>query len=107
MDAQFGFDIGQFILGNFQRKRLFYTTNHPNGQIIAMLMSYLLRHLGIDKGYRQVASLDHLNRLQVPVHPKVAKSLGVKWASENTKYLYSGEQITWETYIRRYIDHYG
>ena len=107
MDAQFGFDIGQFILDNFQRKRLFYTTNHPNGQIIAMLMGYLLRHLGIGKDYRQVASLDHLNRLQVPVHPKVAKALGVKWASKNTKYLYSGEQITWETYIRRYIDHYG
>ena len=43
----------------------------------------------------------------MPVHPKVAKALGVKWASESTKYLYGGEQITWETYVRRYIEHYG
>ena len=41
------------------------------------------------------------------MHPKVAQALGVKWAGENTKYLYGGERITWETYVRRYIDHYG
>ncbi|HMD64114.1 MAG TPA: WcbI family polysaccharide biosynthesis putative acetyltransferase [Stellaceae bacterium] len=107
MDKQFGCEIGHFILENFQRRRLFYTTNHPNGQIIGMLMRYLLRQLEMDRGYRPNSSLDHLKRLQVPVHPKVAKALGVKWASENTKYLYGGERITWETYVRRYIEHYG
>ena len=107
MDKQFGCEIGQFILDHFQRRRLFYTTNHPNGQIIGMLMQYLLRKLGMDQGYRPNSTLDHLRRLQVPVHPKVAQALGVTWAKENTKYLYGGEQITWETYIRRYIEHYG
>jgi hypothetical protein len=107
MDKQFGCEIGQFILDNFQRRKLFYTTNHPNGQIIGMLLQYLLRQLGMDQGYRPNPTLDHLRRLQVPVHPKVAKALGVTWAKENTKYLYGGEQTTWETYIRRYIDHYG
>jgi Polysaccharide biosynthesis enzyme WcbI len=107
MDNQFGCQIGQFILENFKRRKLFYTTNHPNGQITAMLMQYLLGHLGIDPVHRPNASLDHLKRLQVPVHPKVAQALGVKWAHENTKYLYGGEHITWETYVRRYIDHYG
>jgi Polysaccharide biosynthesis enzyme WcbI len=107
MDKQFGIDIGQFILDNFQRKRLFYTTNHPNGQLLAMLLRHLLRYLGIDATYRPINSLDHLSRLQVPVHPKVAKALDVKWASEATKYLYGGERITWETYVRRYIEHYG
>jgi hypothetical protein len=107
MDKQFGCEIGQFILDNFQRRRLFYTTNHPNGQIIGMLMQYLLRQLEIGRGLRPNSTLDHLRRLQVPVHPKVAETLGVTWAKENTKYLYGGEQITWETYIRRYIEHYG
>ena len=36
-----------------------------------------------------------------------AEALGVKWADANTKYSYCGEQITWETYVRRYIEHYG
>ena len=107
MDKQFGCEIGRFILDNFRRRRLFYTTNHPNGQIIGLLMQHLLRQLGMDQDYRPNSTLDHLRRLQVPVHPKVAKTLGVTWAKENTKYLYGGEQITWETYIRSYIDHYG
>jgi Polysaccharide biosynthesis enzyme WcbI len=107
MDKQFGCEIGQFILDNFQRRRLFYTTNHPNGQITGMLMQFLLRELGINRAYRSIGILDHLKRLQVPVHPKVAEALGVKWADASTKYLYCGEQITWETYVRRYIDHYG
>jgi Polysaccharide biosynthesis enzyme WcbI len=107
MDKRFGFDIGDFILQNFQKKRLFYTTNHPNGQIFGMLLQHLLKCLRVDRGFRPIASLDHLSRLQVPVHPKVAKALGVKWATERTKYLYSGEWITWETYVRRYIAHYG
>jgi hypothetical protein len=107
MDQQFGFNIGQFILENFQTKRLFYTTNHPNGQILDMLLQHLLKYLGVEERYRPIASLDHLKRLQVPVHPKVATALGVKWVSENTKYLYGGERLTWETYVRRYIEHYG
>jgi hypothetical protein len=107
MDKQFGCEIGQFVLDNFQRRKIFYTTNHPNGRIIGMLMQYLLRQLGVDRAYRSTGILDHLKRLQVPVHPKVAEALGVKWADANTKYLYCGEQITWETYVRRYIEHYG
>lgn len=107
MDQKFELDIGRFILDHFQHKQLFYTTNHPNGQITGMLMRYLLRQIGIGEVYPPTATLDHLKRLQVPVHPKVAKALGVKWASESTKYLYGGEQITWETYVRRYIEHYG
>lgn len=107
MDKQFGVEIGRYILNNFQRRRLFYTTNHPNAEIFAMLMQYLLRHLGIDQAFRPAAILDHLQRLQVPVHPQVAKALGVRWADENTRYLHHGEPITWETYVRRYIDHYG
>jgi len=107
MDKQFECEIGQFILDHFQRRRLFYTTNHPNGQVIGMLMQYLLRQLGLGRDFRPNSTLDHLRRLQVPVHPKVAEALGVTWAKENSKYLYGGEQITWETYIRRYIDHYG
>lgn len=107
MDKRFGFEIGKFILDHFQRRRLFYTTNHPNSEIFTMLMQYLLDHLGIDQIFRSAAILDHLQPLQVPVHPKVAKALGVRWADEHTKYVYRGEEITWEAYVRRYIDHYG
>ena len=44
----------------------------------------------------------------VPVHPGVAKRLGVTWASERTRYHYEtmGE-ITWEEWVRAYITRLG
>jgi hypothetical protein len=107
MDKQFGMQIGAFILDNFTKRQLLYTTNHPNAAIMTMLIQYLLRQLETKEAFRPTAVLDHLNRLQVPVHPKVAEALGVKWANEHTKYRFGGEEITWETYVRRYIEHYG
>ena len=48
-----------------------------------------------------------LREPQVPVHPKVARDLGVRWAHERTRYGVHGRQATWESYIRSYIEHYG
>ena len=107
VDEEFGFEIGRYILDNFQRRQVFYTTIHPNGQVMAMLMADIMKKLGLDGPYPAVASLDQLADIQVPVHPKVAAALGVEWADENRKYAFHGEWITWETYTRRYIDHYG
>jgi hypothetical protein len=107
MDRKYDCGIGRFILDNFQRRQLFYTTNHPNGQVLALLMRYVVRQLGIDEPYRPRRSLDHMSRLQVPVHPKIARALGVRWAHEKTRYAYGGRTVTWEGYIRSYIDHYG
>lgn len=107
MDRTYGFGIGRFILDNFQRRRLFYTINHPNRDILGLLVQHVVRRLGIAQPYRPPATLDHLSRLQVPLHPRVARALGVAWADETTLYTYAGRQITWEAYTRAYIDHYG
>jgi|GEM_PF-1165298 hypothetical protein len=107
MDRKYEFGIGRFILDHFRHRQLFYTTNHPNGQILTLLMQYLVKRLGCDEPYRPRKNLDQLRRLQVPVHPKVARALGVTWANENTRYAYRGRKITWESYVRAYIDHYG
>jgi hypothetical protein len=106
-DRRFGCAIGQYILANFQTRQLFYTTNHPNRQLVTMLMEWLMRRMGLDEAFPTVERLDHLKRLQVPLHPKVARALGVTWADERTKYLYEGRSVTWESYTRAYIEHYG
>jgi hypothetical protein len=63
--------------------------------------------VGVDEPFPFVAEFDHLKRLQVPIHPKVARALGVAWADERAEYLYEGRSTTWEAYTRAYIDHYG
>ncbi|HJU17020.1 MAG TPA: WcbI family polysaccharide biosynthesis putative acetyltransferase [Stellaceae bacterium] len=107
LDRKFGFDIGRLILDRFRHQQLFYTIAHPNHRILTMLTRYVLQKMGVAERYRPLASLDHLERVQVPVHPKVAKALGVRWAHEKTRYAYGGRTVTWEHYIRSYIDHYG
>jgi hypothetical protein len=107
MDRQFGGAIGEFILANFQERQLFYTTNHPSLDVLAMLMERLMQRLGIDEPFPRNKFVDQLRRLQVPIHPKVAQTLGVRWANETTKYAYEGSRLIWEEYIRSYIAHYG
>jgi hypothetical protein len=107
MDRQFGGAIGEFILANFRERQLFYTTNHPSLEVLMMLMEQLMRRIGIDEPFPRSKFFDQLRRLQVPIHPKVAQALGVRWADETTKYSYEGRWFTWEEYTRSYIAHYG
>jgi hypothetical protein len=107
MDDHFGGGIGKYVLDNFQTKQLFYTVAHPNGDLLSKLMQRLVELLGIDEPLPFVADLDHLKRQQVPIHPKVARALGITWADEKTLYAHEGLPITWEAYIRAYIAHYG
>ena len=108
MDRQFQCEIGQFILDNFQSQRLFHTTTHPHGKLFVMVLRQLFKSIEIKDAVRSAEDIDsHFNKVQIPVHPLVATMLGVKWANEHARYLFEGEQMTWETYVRRYIDHYG
>ena len=107
MDERFGGGIGKYVLDKFQTKPLFYSVAHPNAELLSKLMQRLMELLGIDEPFPFVAELDHLKRQQVPIHPKVARALGIAWADEKTLYAHEGRQITWEAYIRSYIAHYG
>ena len=70
-------------------------------------MQRILDMLEVKLTFKPVRRLDILGDIQVPVHPKVAEALGVRWADRNTLYQVRGEAMTWETYVRRYIEHYG
>lgn len=108
VDKAFGIDIGSFVLDNFRSRRLFHTTVRPNREVFALLMQLLARLVGVSEPIRLGDGIDAvLRNPQVPVHPKVAQGLGIQWAGEQTPYLNRGREITWETYIRRYIEHYG
>lgn len=108
MDAKFDVQIGAFVLEHFRSKRLFHTTVSPSWRLLGMLQDYLLQRLGIRTGARLPRRLDRtLRDPQVPVHPQIAAALGVRWAHERTRYAYAGRRITWEQYVRSYIDHYG
>jgi hypothetical protein len=108
MDKKFDFAIGSFILENFQSRRLFHTTVRPNWEVFNLMMQFVARLVGAAEPVQLTESVDaSLRNPQVPIHPKVARDLEVKWADERTRYLNRGRQVTWESYIRSYIEHYG
>ena len=108
MDRKFGFAIGAFILENFRTRRIFHTTVRPNWQVFSLLMQSVAKSVGVTAPIALDESYDtSLRNPQIPVHPKVARDLGVRWADEGTRYLNRGLDVTWESYIRSYIEHYG
>jgi hypothetical protein len=108
MDKQFGIAIGDFMLTNFQKRRLFHTTVRPNWQVFNLLLQYVARSVSVTEPVSLTEKVDvMLREPQVPVHPRVAKDLGVRWADERTRYVMHGRELTWQSYIRSYIEHYG
>jgi hypothetical protein len=108
IDRKFGIALGEFTLENFQKRQVFHTTVRPNWQGFNLLARYVLKSIGIRSGDLIGQKADIAMRdPQVPVHPKVARDLGVTWADEQTRYMSHGREVTWEAYIRRYIEHYG
>lgn len=107
MDRRFEGGIGAYILERYKTKQVFYTTAHPNGQILKTLVQTMSKELGVSLRFWLPGSLNSLRRLQVPIHPLIAARLGIKWAHADRRYLVKGEWISWEDYVRRYIAHYG
>lgn len=107
MDRKFPAGMGAYILDNFRRRQVFYTTAHPNGRIMKMLVKHVASELGLSLNFWLPGSLDSLRRLQIPVHPLVGAALGVRWADARRKYLVRGEWVSWEDYFRKYIAYYG
>jgi hypothetical protein len=107
-DKQFGIAIGDFILANFQKRRLFHTTVRPNWQVFNLLLQYVVKSVSVTEPVSLNERYDvMLREPQVPVHPRVARDLGVRWADDRTRYLAHGREVSWENYVRSYIEHYG
>jgi hypothetical protein len=109
IDKQYDCRIGEFTLENFRTTQVFHTTVRPNWQGFNLLIRMILKTIGVRDPIDPLSqSADALLRIpQVPIHPKVAADLGVRWADDRTQYQAFGQEMNWETYIRRYIEHYG
>jgi hypothetical protein len=108
LDKKFDVAIGDFILENFQQKRVFHTTVRPTWEVFNLLMQFVARRVGVTEPVALASSVDaSLRNPQVPIHPKIAQDLGVRWVNGATRYLNRGIEVTWESYTRSYIEHYG
>ena len=107
VDARFGCRIGELILDQFRQERLFHSTVHPIARIYALVMEVVLQRLGIPQAFPVDSRMEMVEGVQVPVHPLIAKALGVTWCTADTTYVVGDRRLTWEQYTRWYIERFG
>src|SRR5207302_9590744 len=84
-DKQFGVAIGDFILTNFRKRRIFHTTVRPNWQVFNLLLRYVAKAVSVSEPVSLTENVDvMLREPQAPVHPQVARDLGARVANEKT-----------------------
>jgi hypothetical protein len=100
--------LGRFIADRFRHEQLFYNATHPAEPVFQALCAYVWDRLGEPSPLPPLPALDGWKTWSVPVHPEIARRLGVTWATERTRYRYAtlGE-VTWEQWVWAYIDRLG
>jgi hypothetical protein len=107
-DAALGTTLGSQLRDNFRKKPYFYNPLHPTGEMYQIVGEFVWQRLGFGGDCPKFENADAWRNRRIPVHPTVAKRIGVEWATEETRYSYGSlGEITWEEYVRAYIKLYG
>jgi len=107
MDEKYGVAIGADILAHFRARPLFYSVNRPCGELLAGVLTLIGRETGLALGPSRGVDLDELQAIECPVHPRVAETLGLSWATPDRRYARDGSTYTFEQHARDYIRRYG
>jgi len=108
IDARADWRIGRFIEANYRQRQLFYNSTHPSEIVFQELCEYCWRKLGLSDTPPTFTGIDSWKVWSVPVHPGIARQLGVEWAHETTRYTYCTlGDITWHEWVDAYVDSFG
>jgi hypothetical protein len=106
LDTEAG--LGAFMAAGLREKPLFYNSTHPTPAVFQALAAFVWRKLEMAGRPPNFSNMDTWRSWSVPVHPRVAKLLGLTWATETTRYHYTTlGNVTWEQWARAYIDLLG
>jgi hypothetical protein len=108
VDERLDIKLGRFITRNYRDRVLFHNASHPSEILFAALCEECWRNLDLPGECPPFSGLDGWKDWRVPVHPEVAKLLGLTWAHEKTRYKYiTVGEVTWEEWVEAYIDTLG
>ena len=103
--------IGDYIMANLASDRLFTHMHHPSLELFALLLREVFTRMGCSSAQIEQAMSHHrvapFAPWDMPIHPRIAEHLGLKWASHDLKYKLApfGERVTWDQYCQRYVTH--
>jgi hypothetical protein len=114
-DAAVDIMVSDLVLANHRDKPLFWTINHPTGWLLGRVLARLLRaaqeRLGAEpddeteeQALQLFSSWEPFGHQHQPIHPEVARRLGLKWwTPERTYQYFDGTRLTFDEFMMRYI----
>jgi hypothetical protein len=106
-DARHNSAIGEFIIQNFQDRPLFHAITHPNAELTFQLLQSICRSANLTS----IPSIQNVRvdtgGYEVPLHPRVADELDIRWVTPETRYRFYDSVQSFESYYRAYIFVYG
>jgi hypothetical protein len=99
--------LAPFILRHFRTNRLFHSFSHCTSRVLRYLLSEMIRYVwkeGVPDSHLDFVTTNRLNNLEVPVHPSLARALGLEWYRDDMRYRhYENGSFTLREYMCRYI----
>lgn len=80
-EEELDISISDYIEENFRTKYLFYTPSHPTNEVLHELVKRILNKIGIKSDF-PIPRLEENDRFEVPIYPKVYKTLGCSFEKE-------------------------
>lgn len=114
-DVRCDLKMGAYVLESFRAKRLFWTVNHPSGELLSELVMQLLRLAFPDdpklqgRGIQEIISQNFgyggpLGVASIPIHPKVAEHLRLTWYDPDQRHQsFDGNSYTYAEYFETMV----
>ena len=99
-----------YLETHWKEKPIYHTVLHPGYELLVLTANGVLQNLGLPPLTKpelesiKTKPFPSYSMLEAPIHPQVAKILGLKFIQENHKYTLLNRQFTFEQFISRYID---
>ncbi len=106
-----------FIFGYFRQKRLFYTHNHPTGELMYFVLAQLHTHpalrdlvkLPYDQALRHARHWADTSNVfggeEAPIHPAVAEYFQLEWWRPDMTYAWRDRHWTFNAWMDFYLAH--
>ncbi len=107
--------VAGYVMSHFRDKRLYYTHNHPTGELMFFVLAQLfavpvlrdLIQLPYDRlvvGARAWADGSNVfGGEEAPIHPAVAEHFGLRWWRRDLTYAWLAERRTFDQWIDWYL----
>ncbi|SDT93722.1 Methyltransferase domain-containing protein [Pseudomonas pohangensis] len=105
--------IGDYVLDNFRRKHVFWTTGHVSSEAIGVLGKRLYQaalpilggelSAGLARIEAELATFPGMGSVQVPIHPLVAQALELEYCSPGFRFNWYNNLWSFEEYLPRYL----